>query len=156
VSGTEFPGSGGGGVGGDGSGDGQSGGGGSPFPTPATSFVCDGCSLVPKEIQIAAGSSGSQTATLVDETGNVQGVISVPDSVLQGEGSVSVSSASLPPGTDVSNVGSVVVNVTLLDSQGNEVTQLDSSVELCLQTQQSSDKVTQRNIKNTKQVPMHI
>jgi hypothetical protein len=78
----------------------------------------------------------------VDDSGNVQGVITIPSSVLQGAGTISIASAVIPDGTDLSNVGSVVVNVTLLDETGNEITSLDSSVELCLSTQKQSSSVS--------------
>ena len=114
----------------------------SPVPFPSGQFDCQGCSLIPQQIIVPVGSTGDESATLVDQNGNVQGTILIPSSVLQGAGTVTVASASLESGVDTSKVGSIALNVTLLDSSGNEITQLDSNVELCLQVQDNSKDVS--------------
>jgi hypothetical protein len=78
---------------------------------------------------------------LVDGDNNVQGAIFVPSDVLEGAGTLTVQPANLAENVDTKNIGSVVLNITLTDSAGNEKSQLDDSVEVCLQVKKSSKDV---------------
>ena len=87
----------------------------------------------------------NKNVDLVTNTNNIVGSVFVPQNVIgnnnnnnNGDTTVKISFVTNFPQSD--EVGDVIVDITLFDSQGNQITQLDEKVEICL-SDSSANKV---------------
>lgn len=68
------------------------------------------------------------------------GSVTLASSSFGDDGLLIIREAEIPENTDVSNVLSNVVDVVLLDANGNEISALDTNVEICLEVDQDANE----------------
>jgi hypothetical protein len=77
----------------------------------------------------------------VDEGNNV-GAVVIPNQQQQtGSGILVISSAIVPNNTDLSLVLSPIVELTLFDENGNEISLLDNSIQVCLEVESTDENL---------------
>ena len=76
--------------------------------------------------------NGQQQVNLIDGSGGSIGNVILPNDILNGQGTVDIQQAELDDRVDTSNVVSQVVSVNLFDADGNPISGLSDTVELCL------------------------
>jgi hypothetical protein len=92
-----------------------------------------GCGVSSEEVIPGEDTGGG--VDIIDEENNNVGSISLGNSTitLVEGGFLIISAAKVSTDTDVSQVVSSIIDVTLLDANGNEISLLDNSVRICLE-----------------------
>lgn len=99
-----------------------------------------------------------QTMEIFTTDNNQVGTLTISSSTFGDDGTLIIREANVPENTDVSNVLSNVVDVVLLDANGNEISALDTNVEICLEVDQeaSEDDLCLSFLDETKDPPEFV
>jgi len=81
-----------------------------------------------------------QTMDIFDTEYEAVGSVTIASSTFGDDGLLIIREAEVPEDTDVSNLLSNVVDVVLLDANGNEISALDTNVEICLEVDQEAEQ----------------
>jgi hypothetical protein len=113
---------------------------GSPSPSQSKQIVICGnqCNYVPDD-SISEVQQNSSVPITVDETNNVGAVVINSNTIKTASGILVISEAVIPTNTDLSLVLSSIVELTLFDSDGNEISLLENSVKVCLEVPETEE-----------------
>eukprot|EP01095_Lingulamoeba_sp_RSL-Kostka_P001483 TRINITY_DN1205_c1_g1_i8.p1 TRINITY_DN1205_c1_g1~~TRINITY_DN1205_c1_g1_i8.p1 ORF type:complete len:360 (+),score=137.03 TRINITY_DN1205_c1_g1_i8:1404-2483(+) len=98
-----------------------------------------GTDVIPVTVNLPPGSSSTETQSISLSNGEKSiGQLLVPDSILGDSGSLTVGTVDLST-IPTDDVGSTVIDITLIDGNGFIQTSLDTDIELCLSTNENEE-----------------
>ena len=112
-----------------------------PTATKSPFTLCGSlCDQVPDDEVIPIVDEPDESMDIISEENNI-GTVTLPPGTNTAAGFLIITQAIISNDTDISQVLSPIVELTLLDSSGNEISILENSVELCLEVDPSAGEV---------------